>query len=84
METFEQHLHLPVTKVDDAERVLSLLKVRPPRCLSGRDMLLHHCRVVSKGCKPPCTWACMSSRGGVRLLLLSVMYLCACIWGGHA
>ncbi|KAK9831472.1 hypothetical protein WJX81_008476 [Elliptochloris bilobata] len=26
METFEQHLHLPVTKIDDAERMLGLLK----------------------------------------------------------
>ena len=30
MDTFEQHLHLPVTKIDDAERMLSLLKVCPP------------------------------------------------------
>ena len=30
METFEKHLHLPVTKIDDAERMLGLLKVPPP------------------------------------------------------
>ena len=30
METFEQHLHLPVTKIDDAERTLGLLKVGAP------------------------------------------------------
>lgn len=27
MTTFQQHLHLPVTKIDDAERMMSLLKV---------------------------------------------------------
>ena len=27
MATFQQHLHLPVTKIDDAERMMSLLKV---------------------------------------------------------
>ncbi len=30
METFEKHLHLPVTKIDDAERMLGLLKVPSP------------------------------------------------------
>jgi len=28
MDTFEKHLHLPVTKIDDAERMMSLLKAR--------------------------------------------------------
>ena len=27
MDTFNNHLHLPVTKVDDSERVLAALKV---------------------------------------------------------
>ena len=44
MDTFEQHLHLPVTKIDDAERMLGLLKVCKPPCLSGCDMLLCHLR----------------------------------------
>ncbi len=30
METFEKHLHLPVTKIDDSERMLGLLKVPFP------------------------------------------------------
>lgn len=30
MDTYEQHLHLPVTKIDDAERMLGLLKVCAP------------------------------------------------------
>ena len=29
MDTFNNHLHLPVTKVDDSERVLAALKVTP-------------------------------------------------------
>ena len=29
MDTFKNHLHLPVTKVDDSERVLGSLKVSP-------------------------------------------------------
>ena len=28
METFQKQLHLPVTKIDDSKRMLSLLKVR--------------------------------------------------------
>ena len=32
MDTFEQHLHLPVTKIDDAERMLGLLKASPGAC----------------------------------------------------
>ena len=28
MDTFKNHLHLPVTKIDDSERMLSRLKVR--------------------------------------------------------
>ena len=28
MDTFEKHLHLPVTKIDDAERMMALLKAR--------------------------------------------------------
>jgi hypothetical protein len=28
METFEKHLRLPVTKIDDADRTLALLRVR--------------------------------------------------------
>ena len=27
METFEKHLHLPVTKIDDSKRMLAKLKV---------------------------------------------------------
>ena len=27
METFEQHLHLPVTRIDDSKRMLAALKV---------------------------------------------------------
>ena len=29
MDTFNNHLHLPVTKIDDSARMLSRLKVRP-------------------------------------------------------
>ena len=30
MDTFKNHLHLPVTKIDDSERMLARLKVPHP------------------------------------------------------
>ena len=65
MDTFEQHLHLPVTKIDDAEHMLGLLKACAP-VPAGRDSsLLHHCRVLCKAACLPCACACMSCEAGV-------------------
>ena len=33
METFEKHLHLPVTKIDDSKRMLAKLKVSLLMCV---------------------------------------------------
>ena len=39
MDTFQKQLHLPVTRIDDSKRMLSLLKVRES-CLSSVCLLL--------------------------------------------
>ena len=45
METFEKHLHLPVTKIDDSKRMLAKLKASllmwPPRAASWPGSLRH-------------------------------------------
>lgn len=37
MDTFNNHLHLPVTKVDDSERVLAALKVPGVSLTAAQD-----------------------------------------------
>ena len=51
METFEKHLHLPVTKIDDSKRMLAKLKVSLLMWLAGAaswPSSLRHLRSLPK------------------------------------
>ena len=48
MDTFNNHLHLPVTKIDDSQRTLARLKART----SSHTLFLPHPEVCVCACKP--------------------------------
>ncbi len=41
MDTFRNHLHLPVTKIDDSARMLARLKVQPGHLLIPKRLFLY-------------------------------------------
>ena len=47
MDTFKNHLHLPVTKIDDSKRMLARLKVSLPLThVFNKDIILAPVRLI--------------------------------------
>ena len=55
MDTFKNHLHLPVTKIDDSKRMLARLKVRTKHCVQSTSLAQLVSLVILPSSRA-CTW----------------------------
>ncbi len=66
MDTFEKHLHLPVTKIDDAERMMSLLKARARQLAPLHAPEAACIREFCVSCRAKEAWSAMSAHACAR------------------